>query len=316
MKSIGDGRTTSFWNDVWCGSDCFKNMFPRLYMLDRNKDAMVRDRVTAAYSCLAGSVTAANVHDSSSGSVPVAGFSPYSNAVRPQSTAADSVLFLWEWSHVPTGRTTTELQEITNLVRSISFDFNAKESWKWALANNGVFTVKQLSSLHDKQILGSNNNSAQCTLRNNLVPKKVEIFVWRALKKRIPVRIELDKRGIDLHSVRCPSCDDGLETVEHFFINCRHALDVWIRVCNWWKLVYCSPSNIGDISHGKSPNVMTTLGQKIWQAVEWVCGFYLWKNRNSLVFQNRSWSAPMLLSEIQVKSFEWISCRLKGKNIE
>ncbi|XP_071694324.1 uncharacterized protein [Rutidosis leptorrhynchoides] len=36
----------------------------------------------------------------------------------------------------------------------------------------------------------------------------LEIFIWRVLKRRIPVRTELDKRGIDLKTVRCPGKKD------------------------------------------------------------------------------------------------------------
>lgn len=51
---------------------------------------------------------------------------------------------------------------------------------------NGVFTVKVLSLLADEKIL-----KVDATAMNNLIPKKVGVFMWRALKGRIPVRMEL-----------------------------------------------------------------------------------------------------------------------------
>ncbi|XP_071687221.1 uncharacterized protein [Rutidosis leptorrhynchoides] len=132
---------------------------------------------------------------------------------------------------------------------------------------------------------------------------------------RIPVRVELDKRGIDLHSVRCPVCDDDLESVDHSLINCKFARDVWSRVHKWWNFSSSSVLNV-EVIEGKCGHSSSAIGQKIWQAVVWVCAYYLWKNHNLKVFRNESWSASVLVSEIQVKAFEWISSRIKGKSID
>ncbi|XP_071709390.1 uncharacterized protein [Rutidosis leptorrhynchoides] len=153
----------------------------------------------------------------------------------------------------------------------------------WTIDTDGRFRVKTLASTIDAQLLGSNRSSAS-TLRNNIIPKKIEIFAWRTRKKRLPVRIELDKRGIDLDSVRCPLCDDDLESVEHSIIFCKHALDIWERVYKWWNMgsfsSYSIEEALGDdpASHGSK------FGKKFWLAVRWVSAYLIWKNRNNKVF--------------------------------
>ncbi|XP_071740650.1 uncharacterized protein [Rutidosis leptorrhynchoides] len=121
--------------------------------------------------------------------------------------AGNSVIPVWNWVRAPSGRT----------------------------ESNNLFTVKDLSSLIDEKLLAS-IPFAPAVMQNRLVPKKVEIFVWRLVKKRLPVRVEFDKRGIDLHSVRCPLCDDDLKTIDHTFIFCSHAMEIWSRVYKWWGL--------------------------------------------------------------------------------
>ncbi|XP_071704484.1 uncharacterized protein [Rutidosis leptorrhynchoides] len=153
-------------------------------------------------------------------------------------------------------------------------------------------------------------------LKNRLTPIKVAIFIWRALKRRIPVRIELDKRGIDLDSVRCPLCDDDVETIEHTLIFCRHAMDIWVRVYKWWGLGTVSNLSIDEIFRGKCNRSLSPLWSSIWQAIEWTCGYLIWKNRNQKVFSDSSWSGPTGLMEIQLKSFEWISNRLKNRKLD
>ncbi|GKB51716.1 retrovirus-related pol polyprotein from transposon TNT 1-94, partial [Tanacetum coccineum] len=78
------------------------------------------------------------------------------------------------------------------------------DRWKWLLSKDGVFTVKELSRLFEEKILVLDNRGRE-TIWNKLVSKKVNIFVWRALRGRLPVRVELDIRGVDLDSVLCPN---------------------------------------------------------------------------------------------------------------
>ena len=41
--SLGDGRRIRFWKDVWCGKEALCSLFPSMYLLAMQKDAMVAD---------------------------------------------------------------------------------------------------------------------------------------------------------------------------------------------------------------------------------------------------------------------------------
>ena len=45
-RSVGDGRTISFWDDSWCGGRPLKDRFPRVYALDANKDCSIAQRLS------------------------------------------------------------------------------------------------------------------------------------------------------------------------------------------------------------------------------------------------------------------------------
>ncbi|XP_071729019.1 uncharacterized protein [Rutidosis leptorrhynchoides] len=106
--------------------------------------------------------------------------------------------------------------------------------------------------------------------------KKIEIFVWRTRLRRIPAKVELDKRGGDLGSTRCSVCDNDVETMDHILLHCPFAKD----------------------------------------AVEWVSGYLIWKNRNQTIFRGKKGNGPMILNEIQVRSFEWISKRSRKTTLD
>ncbi|XP_071694642.1 uncharacterized protein [Rutidosis leptorrhynchoides] len=272
-RRICSDSTISFWNEKWIGNNTLRSTFPRLFMLEVQHDATIRDRIQVS---------------------------------------SEGTVFKWVWSRAPTGRTRSELSNLINLLEG--FEFSNSDSWSCTFTSNGIFSVKSLTQAIEEQ--QAEYASDPETLRNNLAPKKLEVFVWRLLKRRLPVRVELDKRGLDLHSVRCPICDDGLETVEHTFIFCKQTMELWERVFGWWNSGHFNNLSLSELLRGNNVNASTNFGKKVWQSVEWVCAYFIWKCRNDLVFRNKKWNIPMALNEIQIKSFEWISHRSKGKKLD
>ncbi|XP_071738764.1 uncharacterized protein [Rutidosis leptorrhynchoides] len=221
----------------------------------------------------------------------------------------------WLWSRDPVGRTRGELDYLTDLLNSFVMLGGSQDTWCWKFSTKGDFTTKKLASLIDEKTILDTRTRPE-TLKNSLVPGKIEIFIWRALRKRLATRVDLDIRGVDLHSVRCPLCDDGLETTDHALFLCIHSFEVWERVYKWWGLGPVSNISINEACRGKSNTPFSRFGVLLWQALEWVCSYLIWRNRNLKVFSNKCWTGPTALMEIQLKSFECITPRLKKSKIE
>ncbi|XP_071715003.1 uncharacterized protein [Rutidosis leptorrhynchoides] len=264
IKTVSKNSKLLFWENQWLTISKLKDSYPRLYRLDLDQQAMICDRVAAEGS----------------------GHKLCSN-----------------WARGLRGRAVDELEQLTKLIEEYNFNNSGCDTCSWSISHNGTFSVRTLSLLVDKHLIVEDSNVEE-TMRNNLVPKKLEIFIWRACQKRLPVLFEIDKRGIDLHSVRCLLCDEDLETVEHSLIFCKLSLDIWDRVFAWWGFRNMSNLSLSEILRGKCPLPSSILGTKIWQAVEWVCAYLIWKNRNEKVFRGKSWTAPVALNEIQLKSFD------------
>lgn len=62
----------------------------------------------------------------------------------------------------------------------------------------------------------------------NKVPKKVNMFIWRA--SYIPVRIQLQQRGLELESFLCVLCSVIAETTYHVLVCCMASTEVWRSV--------------------------------------------------------------------------------------
>ncbi|GKD12215.1 RNA-directed DNA polymerase, eukaryota [Tanacetum coccineum] len=117
------------------------------------------------------------------------------------------------------------------VLQNVVISNDCRDRWRWLLFEDGIFTVKDLSSLIEEKFLHVESESDdQEMLWNNLVPKNVNIFVWRALKGRLPVRVKLDRRGIDLDSVLCLSCNNLAESCAHSLVSCDLAMSVWDKI--------------------------------------------------------------------------------------
>ncbi|XP_071719494.1 uncharacterized protein [Rutidosis leptorrhynchoides] len=220
------------------------------------------------------------------------------------------ISFSWQRKRSIFGRGKDELLQLQSLLLSAKYGNSEHDSWKWQWDGNGVFKCCVMAELIDEKLL-HNSFCDYETLRNKLVPKKLEIFVWRTVPKRIPTRVELDKKSIDLDSVRCPMCDEDLETVEHDIIFCKFDSEVWARVFNWWKLGNIIDFSIDEVFKDTRPYSSSIHKSVVWQAVKWVSSYFIWKNRNNKVFGKHSSTSVMLFNEIQCKSYEWFTARSK-----
>ena len=182
---------------------------------------------------------------------------------------------------------------------------DCRDRWRWTLGEDGDFKVKELSRLVEEKIIQV-ESGGQATLWNKLVPKKVNIFVWRVLKGRLPVRVELDRRGIDLDSVLCPSCNNSVESCAHSLVTCDLAMSVWDKIFSWWKTGSVNAFSIAEIFSSYGNVHVPSNIVRVWQAVIWTSGYFIWKERNARVFGNKISSTNKIIQDIQVKSYEWI----------
>ncbi|XP_071718182.1 uncharacterized protein [Rutidosis leptorrhynchoides] len=272
VRTVHQGNNTRFWKDIWFGDKPFAEQFERLFRLEQQPDSLVKDRLIKV---------------------------------------ADSVDWRadWNWFRVPSGRTGQELVDLLAFISDFKYTHNPSDEWSFNLIPSGNFLTSTLASLINEKLLPANSNNEK-TLRNNLIPQKLGIFIWRAKLNRLPVLTELDKRGIDLDSVLCPICKAVQETVNHILFECSVAKDVWLRVSRWWNTSLSLNSSLDDSFLGRiNSGNNTSQFSKLWQSIEWVTGYSLWKNRNNLVFKRKKDTGPMILHDIQVKAFEWVSNR-------
>ncbi|GJU43717.1 retrovirus-related pol polyprotein from transposon TNT 1-94 [Tanacetum coccineum] len=78
-----------------------------------------------------------------------------------------------------------------------------KVSWiKWTL---DALLIRRFSLLWVHRQFGTN------------IPRKVNIFIWRLILDRLPHKLNLSSRGIDIQAISYPSCNGNVESSNHIF---------------------------------------------------------------------------------------------------
>nr|GEW21553.1 reverse transcriptase domain, reverse transcriptase zinc-binding domain protein [Tanacetum cinerariifolium] len=187
-----------------------------------------------------------------------------------------------DWSRKISGRVCKEYDDLIEVLQNVFVSNSCRGMW--TLGEDGDFKVKILTSLIEEKILQV-ENVGHDTCWNKLVPKKVNVFMWRAIKGRLPVRVKLERRGIDLDLILCTCCNDSVETCTHCLVTCDLSMSVWNKLFNWWKVGNVNIFTIEELfSHSGNLDVHTSLSS-IWQAVTWTSGYFIWKERNARVLE-------------------------------
>nr|GEX93672.1 RNA-directed DNA polymerase, eukaryota, reverse transcriptase zinc-binding domain protein [Tanacetum cinerariifolium] len=88
----------------------------------------------------------------------------------------------------------------------------------------GVDLVDMLDRLH---------NVSTKTRWTNVVPIKINVHAWKVKMDCLPARFNICRRGMEIDSIICPSCDATVESTSHIFFNFNLAKEVFHKIVNW-----------------------------------------------------------------------------------
>lgn len=188
---------------------------------------------------------------------------------------------------------------VWNYTKSSQYTVNS--GYKWAKALNKRSSEDECTSS------GTNEGDEKLWIGiwNMNIKKKLQHFIWRACHDRIPVGVNLRKKGILIDDVY-KQCGEAKETVEHLFFFCPKAWLIWklppvywegleqhtFYFKEWWRIQGTTRGNEGlEESKELTAYIM-------WQ---------MWKARNSCHFNAERWTE---LEIIQKAWREWIKFRI------
>jgi hypothetical protein len=106
------------------------------------------------------------------------------------------------------------------------------------------------------------------------------MLIWRIIQRAIPVRSELNKRGVAC-TLLCPRCLLKEETIDHTFMLCPHTTKVWFGS----KLGIKFDQNLTNFLDWLSYAITTLKEEDIIYMAAIIYG--IWYARNQKIFEDR-----------------------------
>ena len=262
VRKIRDGVSTKFWEDTWCRGQPLKSQFPRIYMLDMDRNSSIANRLS---------------------------LQDLSSAFRRQPRG---------------GVEMAQFSDLQSMIANIVLS-DQGDTWHWALDSSG-YSVASTRSLIDSKTLDTVPTATRWV---RSIPIKVNIFIWRLMLNKIPSRVNLDRKGIDVGSTLCPICQADVETVNHVFFSCDMALDLWAMLAWWWELDIPVCANIMEWFEWLGSLQVSNKVKSIIEGVGRTLMWSIWSFRNRLIFSNTPPKKVVFWESIVSQSYLWISYR-------
>ncbi|GKA46359.1 RNA-directed DNA polymerase, eukaryota, reverse transcriptase zinc-binding domain protein [Tanacetum coccineum] len=135
----------------------------------------------------------------------------------------DNGSWSWDWSRpINMCRSQAEFVSLGE-IRDMEIDDDS-DSCIWSLSHDGDLSVSNVRKHIDDCMLP---NLLLCTRWYKVISRKVNIFMWRLFLDRLPLRLNLSSRGLDIDSILCPVCNMQVECNIHIFFSCDTTSVVW-----------------------------------------------------------------------------------------
>ncbi|GKE77732.1 RNA-directed DNA polymerase, eukaryota, reverse transcriptase zinc-binding domain protein [Tanacetum coccineum] len=187
---------------------------------------------------------------------------------------------------------------------------NTSDRWVWLISGDGEFSVSSVRNLIDEKTLGTvGTKSRWC----KLVLIKVNILSWRVKLDNLPTRLNLSRRGLDLPTILCPSCNLAIESSDHIFFRCPLMKDLYSCIARWWDLCIPEFSSYDQwwewLINLRLPSKLKVMLESVFYVTWWL----VWTFRNKTIFGPTPPLRARLFDDVVGFSFTWCNARSKLK---
>ncbi|GJV73082.1 RNA-directed DNA polymerase, eukaryota, reverse transcriptase zinc-binding domain protein [Tanacetum coccineum] len=217
---------------------------------------------------------------------------------------ANSLISSFRWSP----RSGIEEEQLLLLISNTSSVMlpNISDRWSWLLDSLDDFSVKSTREFIDDSMLPKTDVPTRWV---KSIPIKINIFAWRVSLDKLPTRLNLSLRGLDIPYIICPLCSLAVESTSHFPFSYQLARQLMIKVVHWWELEYQDFHSYEDwLLWFKNLRVFKWL-KDVFEGVCYISWWVIWKFRNRVLFGINFPRLDLLFDDIVRLSFHWCSSR-------
>ena len=201
---LGCGDKVKFWEDIWTGNSSLKSLYPRLFSLSLDQGQKVEE----------------------------AGV--WTNSVWQWCLRWRRSIYVWE----------SELEaEMMTHLSSIKLSREQKDIQVWGNDVGNGFSVNSAYDCLKKQGRGPHSEVFKYLWKAKAFPSVVTT-AWRILMNSVPTRECMSRRGVVLNNALCALCQNNVESCQHLFLECKHAMSVWIMCLRWVGIIFIQHNDV------------------------------------------------------------------------
>ncbi|XP_058726241.1 uncharacterized protein LOC131597567 [Vicia villosa] len=200
---------------------------------------------------------------------------------------------------------------LLSMLQSVPLAVEESDSFAWTLNSTGIFSVASVRMVMEeaKEIAWQSDTiSSMITIWALKLPLKIQVFSWRFLTGRLPLRDQLMRRNLpNIVSVNCPFCESQEENLMHLFFECSVVKHLWNRIFVWLGagqfLSLADFRSFSAIQEKAKSGIIKEKMNIVWISTIWS----LWKMRNLMVFENNLYSFDWVFNNVLFFSWRWVS---------
>ncbi|CAN1778943.1 Putative ribonuclease H protein At1g65750 [Linum perenne] len=261
------GGFCSFWNDFWVLGVRLSNLYPRILAADAN---------------------------------PSGGFVFDYRVVGRNSWIIPMRFNLRGGANLELQRLMTHLDSLPPSLLS-----EGPASICWFDGKEQCFSVSSFRRLLQAECFPSTDFPPANLVWPTHAPSKVQFFCWLTLRNRIATTDNLQRRGFALPN-RCALCEKDSESVDHIFVHCPFASQVWFRLSSTLSIHGPLPSSFkGLFLMWKDMNCVSRFSDArniLLHGFIW----HLWLERNDRIFRDSHHSVQQTFIRIWLAIARWM----------
>ncbi|GKD12516.1 RNA-directed DNA polymerase, eukaryota, partial [Tanacetum coccineum] len=199
------------------------------------------------------------------------------------------------------GEESAQLSRISDLLDTVVLS-NMGDRRFWDLNGDGCFRVKDVRRLLDDMLLPKSDVPSRWVKQ---IPIKVNVLAWKISMDRLPTRVNLHRRGVQVSPISCPICCEALENLDHLLFCCDLAKDIARSICNWWGLVWNPVDSYRSWLSWFNLVQLQSSSKQVLEGVFYTSWWSIWSYRNHLLFSDSNLRKDGIFEDIVRRSFSW-----------
>nr|GEW63747.1 RNA-directed DNA polymerase, eukaryota [Tanacetum cinerariifolium] len=208
------------------------------------------------------------------------------------------------------GEESAQLSRISELLDTVVLS-NMGDRRFWDLNGDGCFCVKDVRRMLDDMLLPKSDVPSRWVKQ---IPIKVNVLAWKISMDRLPTRVNLHRRGVQVSPISCPICCEAIENLDHLLFCCDLAKDIARSICNWWGLVWNPVDSYRSWLSWFNLVQLQSSSKQVLEGVFYTSWWSIWSYRNHLLFSDSNPRKDGIFEDILRRFFSWYIARGRNMN--